>query len=359
MFPAPEPEDIIWENLTTPGEFMYLWTDTTAFGSHSLKIVGTGATSAVLIEPEGDGAGNAFAFAGGFLSLPQDPTNDTHAVRRGYLNNGFVTTTTNQTIGGTKEFTGATSVTNSLTADVLLMRDWGAGTIGKIVTIGSLGELTASVNSLADLAKTATTVTTNTTQTGLSGNKTWGGTHTFTPLVYATGGVEASSSGKFGFAGGGGITKVSGNTWITSQGTTIQFDCSSDASVDWIMSENQIYSNKTVSVGSANSLTSKTYVDNLNATTVKTTGDQSIGGTKTFTATNTVVQNCNVQQNIACASFNILGRHLQVGAFGVIVMSPSIFGTEQQPIIDDMQAKIASLEIQVAILTTRLTTAGL
>lgn len=117
----------------------------------------------------------------------------------------------------------------------------------------------------------------------ISGTQTITGQKTFTQLVYATAGVEASTSGKFGFAGGGGITKVSGNTWVTSEGTTIQFDVSANAAVDWIMSNNQIYCNNTVSVASANSLTSKTYVDNLNSTNVKTTGNQSISGTKTFT----------------------------------------------------------------------------
>ena len=104
----------------------------------------------------------------------------------------------------------------------------------------------------------------------------------------------------------------------------------------------------------------KSYAD---ATYVALNGDQSIGGTKTFTATNTVVQNINVQQNIACASFNILGRHLQVGAFGVIVMAPSAFTTEQSSLVRTAFLAVADIlnatPTQTAQIETVLSSIGI
>lgn len=120
----------------------------------------------------------------------------------------------------------------------------------------------------------------------IAGTQTITGRKTFTQYVETTGAgyFLTPDDGKYGFSGGGGLTKVSGNTWITSQGASIQFDLSADASVDWVMQQDKIYCNRTVSVTTANSLTSKTYVDNLDSGNVKTSGTQNIGGNKTFTS---------------------------------------------------------------------------
>jgi hypothetical protein len=252
------------ENIDSGGSHMYLTTKDILGGGSSMTISGQGVDDGVIITPEGIGQPNEFTFANGFLALPKEPTADVHATTKLYVDNatgglqpGTVTNNTVRWSGSAWEETDQVTVTASGAMTVLgglwpVLGD-PVNTTDGLVTQAPSGFLTRAGVSPNDLVQT-------------TGNQTISGEKTFDSILRPEAGLDA------------GAGQVGGES---------------------LVGDNLTPSGRLLQAGALGLVETSAY---SGASFVTVTGNQNVGGNKTFTGTTTTVNGNFYMPNVAPAN---------------------------------------------------------
>ena len=265
-------------NVSASSRFLRIYQDD-IFGANTTVIEPSINDSAILIKNNATNDNFNFGFAGGFLSLPLEPTAPSHAVRKDYVDSKTIPTgTLNQTLtndgSGWVPTSAITVDTDNVTIDTDL------NVTGAVVSTGVLGSATLSDQNKLLIAggfgSIATSSVDVTSLMLLSGNQNIGGTKTFTGATTAVQSLTSTGAIASGSLSDTGKILVAGSLGILETGSVEVSDL------------------------------------------VLNSGTQNIGGAKTFLAATTTVQSLAAVGDIASGSLTSVGNIPTIGTFGIL-----------------------------------------
>jgi len=297
------------------------------YGVNWLKLIPSSTAGAFSIYTDSAMTEN-FGFSGGFLSLPKLPTSDTHAASKKYVDdrlpaggslndtlrwNGSdwlananlqINAAGEVAMSQALEVTGITTLTGAvvLSSGMHMTLTTGAGgNNNEFLSIDGSGFLLKSGYNPSSFATTADVVLKTGVQS-IAGHKTFSDTNTTIQNLDVVTNVAIATHL--------GVDKV---LYSNNLGILVE---ASFSPADVVLNTRNLTAGDGISGGGTLSANRTFDVD---STVLRTTGAQSIAGHKTFTDTNTTVQNLDVVTNVAIATHLGVDKVLYSNNLGILV----------------------------------------